>query len=170
MLVFDATPLIYLTKTGCLKYLEKLEDEKVIPRSVYHEGVEKGKKKGHQDSLKFEKAVEEDVFRIIDVEKGKMHEILDNDILLSDADKDVLQSASDKGAIALMDESYGRDIADIEDIKNRGSIYLIFRFLKKDLISEEKAKDIVDSMIDEGWYCSTDLYKHIYRKIEEYQS
>ncbi len=170
MLVFDATPLIYLTKTDCLKYLEKLEDEKIIPSSVYHEVVEKGKKKGHQDSLKIEKAVDEDVFRLIDVEKGKMHEILDNNILLSNADKDVLQLAFDEEAVALMDESYGRDIADIEDIENRGTIYLIFRFLKEDLVSKDKAKDIVDSMIDEGWYCSPDLYKHIYRKIEEFQS
>lgn len=46
MLVFDATPLIYLAKVEKLNLLWNISEKKVIPRSVFEEVVVKGKEAG----------------------------------------------------------------------------------------------------------------------------
>lgn len=166
MLVFDATPLIYLSKTESLRYLDELDDENIIPASVHREVVLKGKERGHEDALRIEKLIEEGTFEVQDVEEGEIHATVGEGIDLSRADLDVLELARKEGCTAVMDESYGRDIADIQGIETRGTIWLVFRFLENGIVFKDEAKGLVDSMIDEGWYCSTDLYKDIIKKIE----
>ena len=73
MLVFDATPLIYLAKVEKLHLLQDISKEKVIPRSVFEE----------------------------------------------------------------------------------------------DVITKREAREIVDGIIERGWFCSTYLYARILRKLEE---
>jgi len=45
-LVFNATPLIYLTKVGFSKIFEELKDEKLTSPGVRREVVDEGKRKG----------------------------------------------------------------------------------------------------------------------------
>ncbi len=52
MLVFDATPLIYLTKVGKLHLIGNISEKKVIPGSVFEEVVVKGKEAGKTDADK----------------------------------------------------------------------------------------------------------------------
>jgi len=42
LLIFDATPLIYLAKSNGVKLLKELDEELVIPQKVFEEVVEKG--------------------------------------------------------------------------------------------------------------------------------
>lgn len=165
MLVFDATPLIYLAKAGCLHLTSELDGEKVIPESVYKEVVEEGKKKGFPDARKIEKLVDEGVFEVVSSEKGRMYDQLVDNSFISKADIDVLEIADEDDGIALMDEDYSRSIAEVEGIECRGSVCLVFRLLKEGVIDEHKALDIIDKMIEEGWYCSTELYSHIMGKL-----
>ena len=50
-LVFNATPLIYLTKIGLSKIFEQLKDEKLISPSVKKEMVDEWKRKGVADTI-----------------------------------------------------------------------------------------------------------------------
>ncbi|MFB6100024.1 MAG: DUF3368 domain-containing protein [Candidatus Nanohalobium sp.] len=159
MLVFDATPLIYLAKARKLEEVEELEGEKLVPEEVYREVVEEGR--GEPDAERIEKAVEEGIFEVVSAE------IEGDSDFLSDADLQVLKVAEERDAIAVMDEENGRNVADIRGIETRGTAFIVLRMQKRKVISEEEAKETVDSMIDEGWYCSTDLYKEIMKKVEE---
>ena len=47
-LIFDATPLIYLTRVGLIRLIEV---RKFVARSVFEEAVERGKAKGLADAL-----------------------------------------------------------------------------------------------------------------------
>lgn len=162
MFVFDATPLIYLAKADKLEEVEALERKKVIPEKVYEEVVTEGRERGEPDAKKIDKLVRDGVFEV--GESGKNN--TEDAKFLSEADLSVLELAKQKNATAVMDEEYGRNIAEVEGIQTRGTEFIILKLLKKDILTGEEAKETVDRIIEEGWYCSTSLYKEIIDKIE----
>lgn len=169
MLVFDATPLIYLAKSGKLKRLEKFKEEKIIPKEVYEEVVIEGKRIGESDAQVIEKEIEKGTFEVKRVEKGKFYKKLSKVPNLSKADKKVLALAYKESGKAILDEDYARSVAELEGIKNRGSIYLLFRLLKQGEINVEEVKRTVNKMVEEGWYCSTDLYSQILIELKKFK-
>ncbi|MFO8132771.1 MAG: DUF3368 domain-containing protein, partial [Thermoplasmatota archaeon] len=165
MLVFDATPLIYLAKAAELERLDALETEKVIPEAVYAEVVTTGKEKEVADAFVVEKCVETGVFSVEAARRGDVFAMLRGNRRLSEADVAVLAMAKQRGGTAILDDDYARSIAAVEGIDNRGTIFLIVRLLRRGTMTPGEAKKTVDTMIDCGWYCSIDLYKEIVNTI-----
>ena len=66
-LVFNATPLIYLTKVGLSKIFEQLKDEKLTSPSVKREVVGEGKRKGVADAIILDKLFLKGVFKIVEL-------------------------------------------------------------------------------------------------------
>ena len=66
-----------------------------------------------------------------------------------------------------MDEGHGRDIADVEGIETRGTVYLLLSLAKRGDIPAEEARETVEAILDAGWHCSPNLYAKILRKLEE---
>ncbi len=85
---------------------------------------------------------------------------------LSEADLAVLACADATGATAVMDETAGRTVAEVEGIETRGTAYLVLLCAKRDCISVATARKTIDSMIDDGWHCAPALYARIVRKLE----
>jgi predicted nucleic acid-binding protein len=86
---------------------------------------------------------------------------------LTTADAVVLAVAAAEDATAVMDEQYGRDVADAEGIETRGTAFLVLRLLRDDVIEAAEARTILDDMVDAGWYCAPNLYAKLLAKIEE---
>lgn len=167
MWIFDSTPLIYLSKSGRLDDLSAFEDKK-IPKAVYNETVEAGKESGETDARRIDKVVK-DGFEVKKAEKDRFFNRIKENPNLSDADAAVLALAIQLDATAVMDEKYGRSVAETEGIEHRGTAFLIISLVRNDEITGQEAKETVDQMIDHGWYCSTKLYKKIIKRIEEIQ-
>jgi len=55
----------------------------------------------------------------------------------------------------------------VEGIKCGGTVYLIFLLLKEGVITKREAREIIDGIIEKGWFCSTDLYVKILMRLEE---
>ncbi len=165
-LIFDATPLIYLAKVNRLHLIENIGLERIIPKSVYEEVVIKGKELGKPDASIVEKLVEKGIFKI-EKASTKLQE-LEKNKNLSKADVDVLSLAKLKNGIAILDDEYVRKVAEIENIENKGTLYVIFSLLKNNVITKTEARETVDAIIERGWYCSTDLYAKILRRIERF--
>lgn len=167
MYVFDATPLIYLATIDRLELLEALPMSCLVPEPVYDEVVTRGLEEGHPDARRLERAIDEDVLETAPVpDSGTVDRLQRND-RLSDADAAVLAVTDHYDGTAIMDEQYGRAIADTEGIPTRGTAYLVLFLLNGDHLSEAEARDIIDAMLDAGWYCSPDLYKSIQRQIDD---
>lgn len=66
-----------------------------------------------------------------------------------------------------MDERYGRDVAETESIPTRGTAYLVLWLLREGHLSGTEAGEIIDALLEAGWYCAPDLYKSMQRKIDE---
>ena len=166
MWIFDATPLIYLAKAERLTLLKNLEEPRLIPELVYNEVVETGVDEGYPDARRIERLVEDDVFQVVAVEEtGIYNRLLEND-RLSEADVSVLSCANRRNAVAVMDETYGRDVATTEAIDTRGTAFLVLLLVKQGVIDSETARKTIDAMLDAGWYCAPDVYAKIIGKTE----
>ncbi|GAB3688165.1 hypothetical protein GCM10028857_22020 [Salinarchaeum chitinilyticum] len=167
MYVFDATPLIYLAKVERLSLVLGTVSEAVVPEPVHREVVVDGIEAGHADARRVERAIDEAALRVVPVSDADTFDRIVRNERLTDADAAVLAVAASADAIAVMDEQYGRDVADAEGIPTRGTAFLVLRALRDDHIDAEEARTIVDDMVDAGWYCAPDLYAKLLEKIEE---
>lgn len=168
MWVFDATPLIYLAKVDRLALVQHLEGPRVIPEQVYAEVVTAGIEAGYTDARRVEQQVEAGRFDIESVEMTGSLSQLESNPNLSAADAAVLACADTHDGIAVMDETYGRDVATTEGITTRGTAYLVLKFAQSGAISADEARRVIDAMIDAGWYCAPDVYTKIVRKLDSF--
>jgi predicted nucleic acid-binding protein len=166
MWVFDATPLIYLAKVERIGLVRHLDDSRVIPDRVYAEVVETGLEDGYTDARRIERAVDDEIFEVLTVEDSTLTSRLRTNSRLSDADVAVLTCAATHDGIAVMDETYGRDVATTEGIRTRGTAYLVLLLASRGVLDRDEARAVIDAMIDEGWYCSPAVYKTILRKLD----
>lgn len=166
MWVFDATPLIYLAKVDRLTLIQHLEEECVVPDRVYDEVVEVGIEQGYPDARRIERSVEAGQFDVISIDPTQLQSKLRQNSSLSDADVAVLACADAHDGTAVMDETYGRDVAAAEGITTRGTAYVVLKLTTQGVISADDAKGVIDSMIDEGWYCAPDVYMKIVQKLD----
>lgn len=168
MWIFAATPLIYLAKVDRLTLVQHLEASCGIPELVYEVVVTTGIEAGYPDARRIERSIDEGLFDVIAVETTPFRSRLQTNDSLSDADVAVLACAETHDGVALMDETYGRDVAAAEGITTRGTAYLVLTLAKQGAITVGEARSVIDTMIDEGWYCAPDVYTRIVQKLEEF--
>jgi predicted nucleic acid-binding protein len=166
MWVFDATPLIYLAKVDRLALVQQLDVSCTIPERVYEEVVETGLEQGYPDARRIERSVDADRFDVVPVKTTPLLSRLQENSNLSDADIAVLACADANDGVAVMDETYGRDVAAAEGITTQGTAYLVLKLASEGTISVDEARSVIDAMIDEGWYCAPDVYAKIIQKLE----
>jgi len=159
--VLDATPLIYLGKTEALGLLDSFEV--VTTRKVHDEVVRRGKEAGASDARR----VERYDLNVVEAPENETHERLSDAPGLSDADVSVLVIADARDATAVMDEKRGRTVADAEGIEVRGTAYLLLTAVKEGEITAEEGQEVLDAMVESGWYCSTSFYAKIVGKLKE---
>lgn len=166
MWVFDSTPLIHLAKVEQLAVLDNLDESWLIPAPVYKEVVKAGIEEVYPDARRIERLVGDGVFLTADVEGSNLYkQLLENDSL-SRADVSVPVCADRRDGVATMDESYGRDVAAAEGIDTRGTAYLVSSSARRGVVDPERAREIIDAMVDTGWCCAPDTYAKIVRKSE----
>lgn len=165
-LVFDATPLIYLGKTDQLDVIADVDRRLVVPERVYGEVVAEGMERGYADAKRVDTLVRDGTFERRTFEENDRFDRLVRNTRLSRADTAVLLLADELGGTAVMDEGYGRSIAETEGVETRGTAYLVLSLVKNGGLAPEYAREIVDAMLDAGWHCSTDLYAKILRKLD----
>lgn len=168
MYVFDATPLIYLGTVDRLDLLGTLTEDCVIPERVHDEVVAAGIAEGHSDARRVERAVEQGLLRredVIETAESAFDRLRSNP-RISDADAAVLAIADKHDGVAVMDEDYGRAIADAEGIPTHGTAYLVLSCIQGAITAEE-ARTTIDAMLEAGWYCAPDPYAKLRHQIDE---
>jgi predicted nucleic acid-binding protein len=163
---FDATPLIYLAKVDRLSLVRDLPGRCVIPERVFEEVVDVGIEEGYPDARRIERSVEADRFDVVTVESSPLFTRLQRNDSLSDADVAVLVCAEGTDGVAVIDETYGRDVAAAEGITTRGTAYIVLRCVKDGALGAEDGRSVIDSMIEKGWYCSPAVYAKIVAKLD----
>lgn len=166
-LVFNSTPLIYLTKVGLSKVLENLKGEKVTSPEVKREVVDEGKRKGVPDAIVLEKLFDSKVFRVVEPrDKGFLSRLLKTRGLHV-TDAEVLALARELDGLAVVDDEVARKTAKVYGIAYVGTPYVLVRAVSERLITKERAKQAVNEMISAGWRCSVETYAKIMEVLEK---
>lgn len=161
LFVLDATPLIYLAKVGMLEKLKDLPVKIIVPRKVVGEVVEKGKEKGAEDAVIVERLLQAS-FTIAEESSTEFHKYP----YLSPADAQALAVAKVRQGTIIADDDEVRKIAEMEQIEHHGSLYLLFQLVEKNIISKSQAQHAFCRMVEEGWFCSLDLYQEVMLKFK----
>ena len=159
--VFDATPLIYLGKVNLLENVMLFPEDKYTTKSVYREVVDEGKNRGETEAFLIEKLVKSGAIKLRNPSDKRYRSSLMENPKIHTWDADVLALASELNGIALMDDEKARGMAEIEGIEHHGTVYILLRMMKMELLSKEETLDSLNEMIRMGWRCSTELYAEI---------
>ena len=167
-LVFNATPLIYITKVGLSKVFEDLKTEKLTSPQVKREVVDEGKRKGVPDAIILEKMFENRVFKVVVPNDRRLLSRLFETRGLHVTDAEVLAIAKEHNGIAVIDDEVARKTARIYGISYAGTPYILLKAVVQRLITKERAKQAINEMIFAGWRCSVESYIKIIEAIEKF--
>ena len=160
-LVFNSTPLIYLTKAGLSRVLEGLKCEKLTSPSVRKEVVDEGKRKGVADALVLERLFEKSVFKVADVRDREFLSGLLETKGLHVTDAEVLTLAKERKGLAVVDDEVARKTAKVYGIAFVGTPYVLVRAVCEGIITKNEARLAVNDMVFAGWRCSVETYAKI---------
>lgn len=165
-LVFNSTPLIYLTKAGLSRVFEGLQDEKLTSPVVKREVVDEGKRKGVPDAVVLDKLFANGVFKVCKPSDRKFLARLLETRGLHLADAEILALAREHAGIAVIDDEVARKTAKVYGVDYMGSPYVLMRAVCEGLISKAKAKQAVNDMVSAGWRCNVESYAKIMEVLD----
>jgi predicted nucleic acid-binding protein len=166
-IVFNSTPLIYLSKAGLIKIIENLKAEKLTSPLVKLEVVDKGKLKGVPEAIALEKLFDAHVFKICEPKDKAFLSQLSLTRGLHVADAQVLALAKECDAIAIINDEVARKTANVYQIDYKGTPYILARAVFEGIISKEQAKLAITEMVSAGWRCSVESYSKIMELLEK---
>ena len=146
--VFDSTPLIYLAKTSLLQ--ATLEScEAYTTESVVKETTEKT---DYPDAITIKDSIERGLIKIHSPREAKIKALTRHpEIHLGEAE--VLASAEELGAYAIIDDKEARSVAELYNIRaHPGTLYVLFRLVAIRKLDAEVAEEKLDRMVDAGLY------------------
>jgi len=165
-LVFNSTPLIYLTKVGLSGVFEGLQGEKLTSPLVKREVVDEGKRKGVPDAIVLDKLLANGVFKVCQPNDKKFLARLIETRGLHLTDAEVLALAHEHEGIAVIDDEVARKTAKVYGVDYAGSTYVLMRAVCEGLISKAKAKQAINDMVSAGWRCNVESYAKIMEVLD----
>ena len=151
MIVANSSPVIILAKQGMLNLLEKCFEKAIIPQSVYDEVIHKG---DTPEAIALNKAIEE---KWISVRKAAVMPKLETKNI-SQGEKEAISLAYKHNCLLIIDDDSSKKYASIFGVEAHGTFYVIYLACTKKLIGKTEAKQILESMIADGFYVSSEFY------------
>lgn len=165
-LVFNSTPLIYITEVGLSRIFEGLHGEKLTSPRVKAEVIDEGKLRGVPDAIILESLFLGGVFKVIEPKNKALLESLSRTKGLHMADAEVLAIAKELDGMAILDDEISRKTAKIYGIPYAGTPYILMKAVSRGLIAKDDAKLALDEMILSGWRCGVETYAKIVEAME----
>jgi predicted nucleic acid-binding protein len=162
MLVFDASPLIHLTKTGKIEYIIQAFGPITISTTVYAEVITKGLDHGYADAALLKRYHEGKKIHCKEVEdkinpfKGYLH----------DAEYHSIQIAEHEKALLVIDERKGRIIAKQKNVPFQTTLGMMLILLKEKKIDPAHYLDNLNKYAENGWI-STQVRDEFKNKVNK---
>ena len=151
MIVSNSSPIIILGKQGMLDILKKCFKKVIIPKRVYDEVMHK---KDSPESITLKKGIND---KWIVIEKTAVSAFLHTKNL-GQGEKEAISLAVKHKSLLLIDDDSAKTYATVLNVEVHGTFYVIYIALLKNFISKSQAKKILEDMIANGFYISTDIY------------
>jgi len=171
-LIFNSTPLIYLTRVSLTKFFKEIPEEKFTTTKVFNEVVQEGKKKGAPEASLLESMFKEETI--------KVHNPNDQEYLksvkkmsaeserqpLHEAEAEVLCLAKELNGIAIADDQVARSVARLLGIRLHGTGYIPGKIFATSKIKKEQLIGKVKEMRNEGWHVTAEDYLKIIKYLK----
>jgi len=168
--VSNATPLIYLARLDKLHLLKNLFIQVQIPPEVKIETLDRGKAKGYSDVYVIEQALDDGwlILEPLTTENVKKSETLAKmtGIDVGEAQTIILTKQKNE-KLVLIDESNAREVARQFGLTPRGTIAIILTAIKRELITKDVAKQMLERLIEINFYISANIYRDTLKAIEK---
>ncbi len=166
-LVFDSTPLIYLTRSSLAEFLKEICQPKFTVASVFEEVVREGKRRNTPESSLLETLFQKEIIKVHNISNKvyikyvKELASLNEMHPLHEAEAEVLCLAKELNGVAVADDKVARSVARILGIELHGTGYLLGKIFATGKIDKEELIEKVKEMRDSGWYVSAEDYLKI---------
>lgn len=166
-LVFDSTPLIYLTKSSLAELLKDISEQKFTTARVFEEVVREGEKKKAPEASFLETLFNEEIIKVHNISNNRflnyVKEMAAESEMqpLHEAEAEVLCLTKELNGIAIADDQIARSVARILGIELHGTGYILGKIFATGKIDKEKLIEKVKEMRDSGWYVSAEDYLKI---------
>lgn len=151
MIVSNSSPIIILAKQGMIHLLEKCFRKIIIPQSVYYEVMHKG---DNMEAISLNKAIEE---KWISVQKVEVIAKLETKNI-GQGEKEAISLAHKHNCMLIIDDDSAKKYASIFGVESHGTLYVIFLACARKFISKSAAKDVLEGMVADGFYVSSEFY------------
>jgi predicted nucleic acid-binding protein len=172
-LVLNATPLIYLSRSGGLQILKSLKTRIYTPKAVYDEVVVEGRRLGKPGADLVDQYVREGV---ITVRSPKVKMKLSSKVTRSSPESEwpvdkgeaeVLALAQEMNCTAIIDEQVGRNLARLHGIEVHGTVYLLILAHNIGALTKDQTLAMFKRIVAEGWRISVEDYTAIMEELEQ---
>jgi len=166
-LIFNSTPLIYLTRVSLAKFFKEIPGEKFTTTRVFNEVVEEGKKKGASEASLLESLFKEEIIKVRNpndkeyLKSVKKMSAESERQPLHEAEAEVLCLAKELNGIAIADDQVARSVARLLGTELHGTGYILGKIFATDKIKKEEVMEKVKEMRDEGWHVAAEDYLKI---------
>ncbi|MGA2791791.1 MAG: DUF3368 domain-containing protein [Candidatus Bathyarchaeia archaeon] len=165
-LVFDTTPVIYIIKASLAEALRRLQNQKLLPETVYEE-LMAGEAQGKPEAAVIRELVEEAALiltrpRSTSLVKRLMKiAVEDENKPLHRAEAEALAIAKELDGILIADDHAARSTAKLMQVECHGTGYLLGRMYQEGEIPRDEAIRKLTEMRRAGWRLSEDDYRAI---------
>ena len=169
-LVFDAIPVIYLCKIGLAGKLSELSPSFrfLTTAEVYEEVYVKGVGKSTIEAAALKELFDGGLIEVVSRRKRpRKAKTLTGESGVHPGEESVLSLALETSATAIIDDRRARQVAHALGIHLSGTPGVIIELVRRRVISKPEARDALERMVDEGWYCSAKLFSTLLRTIDE---
>jgi len=157
--VFDASPLIFLARVSLLEESLKLFSACLVAETVKEEVVDTGKTVGAPETAELESLIAKGRLAIERVPRTSLGLRLEANPRLSRGDRDSLVLASERTARLMADDAAVRSVANQLDVRLGGTLYVLSTMTDRGILKPAEAVDVLNRLVDSGWYCSARLYR-----------
>ena len=155
-MISNSTPLILLSKINQLTILKKVFNKITIPEGVKDEVLIENK----PGYIIIKNAIEEGWIKVEKI-KYKL------DINLGKGETEAISISKEKKETLILDDAYAIKAAKSYNINTIRTTTIIFIALKKKIINKEKAIELLNKLIEEGYYIKPAEYAIILTKLKE---
>ncbi len=163
MIVINSSPAIILGKQGRLEVLRKCFGEVIIPKSVYDEIANK---KESPEIISIEKGIKE---KWIVLEKTLIVPEL-NTRKLGVGEKEAISLSIKHKVPLIIDDDTAKQYATILNVEAHGTLFIVYSAVIKGFIKKSEAAAILNTMIKDGFYVSTEIYARFMELLNSLKS
>ncbi len=161
MIISNSTPIIHLGKVGYLDLLQKCFRKIIMPEEVF---LEISAVPESAEAILLHQALTQ---KWAGIEKVPLAKELEPFSALDVGELKAISLALQKKKPLLIDDKAGRQAAVLFQVEAHGTLYVVLEAYRRKFVSRDKAIEIVNSMIRNEFYLSSDVYVLFLELIEE---